>query len=48
MEQAAKMLPTPGDDSDMANAKLHGLQNTIDHQKTDPFDAWCFFGAFIS
>jgi len=30
MQQAAKMLPTPGDDSDMANAKLHGLQNTID------------------
>ena len=30
MEQAAKMLPVPGDDSDMANAKLQGLQNTID------------------
>jgi hypothetical protein len=30
MQQAAKMLPTPGDNSDMANAKLIGLQNTID------------------
>jgi hypothetical protein len=27
----------------MANAKLDGLQNTIDPSETDSFDAWCFF-----